>query len=82
MSERDAEIIRASDVGLYAYCAKAWRLKADGHESANAAEMAAGAEAHESHGARVALYSTLQRTSILLAALAALALGLWLLTAR
>ena len=86
MSERRAPtnsgVIRASDVGLYVYCAKAWRLKADGHESANVGEMAAGTEAHEAHGARVALYAHLQRASMALIVVAALAFMLWLVLAR
>lgn len=84
MNERPANsgIIRASDVGLYVYCAKAWRLKADGHESANAGEMAAGSEAHEAHGARVALYAALQRASAALIIIAVLAFALWLAMPR
>jgi hypothetical protein len=75
-------IIRASDIGLYVYCAKAWRLKADGHESANVGEMAAGSEAHEAHGARVALYALLQRASVALVVIAVLAFALWLVLPR
>jgi hypothetical protein len=74
------EVIRASDIGLYVFCARAWRLKFDGHESQNRAEMAAGTEAHHVHGAAVAASQRLQRLSLLLFALAVILLVLWLLS--
>lgn len=77
--EREA-VIRASEIGLYVFCARAWRLKADGYESQNYAEMAAGTEAHRAHGASVAGAQRLQRLSVLLFALAIILLGLWIVT--
>ena len=73
-------VIRASDIGLYVFCARAWRLKADGHESQNRAEMAAGTEAHRAHGAAVAGSQRLQHLSVILFALAIVLLGLWLVS--
>ncbi len=35
-------IIRASDIGSYLYCRRAWRYRKDGVESENQAELAAG----------------------------------------
>ncbi len=70
-------VIRASEIGLYVFCARAWRLKADGYESSNAAEMAAGTDAHAAHGRRVAAYQLMQRLSLALLAVAALLLALW-----
>ena len=43
-------IIRASDIGNYLYCRRAWRYRRDGVESANKAELAAGTELHRQHG--------------------------------
>jgi hypothetical protein len=43
-------IIRASDIGSYLYCRRAWRYRRDGHESANKIELAAGTELHRQHG--------------------------------
>ena len=43
-------IIRASDIGSYLYCRRAWRYRKDGIESENQAEMAAGTELHLKHG--------------------------------
>jgi hypothetical protein len=71
-------VIRASDIGLYVFCARAWRLKADGHESQNRAEMATGSEAHRAHGAAVANSQRLRRLSLILFGLAIVLLGLWL----
>ena len=73
-------VIRASDIGLYVFCARAWRLKADGYESQNRAEMVAGSEAHHAHGAAVASAQRLQRLSVILFALAIVLLGLWLVS--
>jgi hypothetical protein len=71
------EVIRASDIGLYVFCARAWRLKADGFESQNVAEMAAGSEAHAAHGRRVAASLLARRLSLVLFGLALLVLALW-----
>ena len=43
-------IIRASDIGSYLYCRRAWRYRKDGVESENQAELAAGTELHRQHG--------------------------------
>jgi len=74
------KIIRASDIGLYVFCARAWRLKAEGYESRNLAEMTAGAEAHQAHGARVVAYHRLRAASIALFAASLALLLLWALT--
>ncbi len=76
----EGEIIRASEIGLYVYCARAWRLKAEGYASQNSSEMAAGSEAHAAHGWRVFAYDLLRRASIALALMAGLVLVLWWLT--
>jgi hypothetical protein len=54
-------IIRASDIGNYLYCRRAWRYRRDGVESANQAEMSAGTELHKRHG-RSVLASLFTRT--------------------
>ena len=78
MPLRDDVTIRASDVGLYVFCARAWRLKAEGYASQNVAEMTAGTASHRRHGGRVAAYALARRLSLVLFALALLALALWL----
>ena len=71
------EVIRASDIGLYVFCARAWRLKADGYASQNVAAMEAGTAAHHAHGASVVATNRMRRLSIALFLVAAVVLVLW-----
>jgi CRISPR/Cas system-associated exonuclease Cas4 (RecB family) len=64
-------IIRASDIGSYLYCRRAWRYRKDGVESENQAELAAGTELHRQHG-RKALSATLLRSLGMILLLAAI----------
>ncbi len=74
---KDDRIIRASELGQYAFCAQAWWLgSVEGVPSANVREMDAGASAHERHGQTVQLSVWLGR-----AGLVCLALGLVMLAA-
>jgi Flp pilus assembly protein TadB len=45
--------IRASDIGSYLYCRRAWWYRLHGQESINQAELAAGTELHRAHGRKV-----------------------------
>lgn len=73
--------IRASEIGSYLYCARAWWYQRQGMQSANQAEMATGTELHRAHG-RTVIASGLTRTLGLLALLVALALLTAFCTAR
>jgi CRISPR/Cas system-associated exonuclease Cas4 (RecB family) len=74
--------IRASEVAEYVYCARAWRLRADGHEPASGHERrAAGETWHLAHGREVARARRM-RLVAKLAFIFALATGLLLLTLR
>jgi CRISPR/Cas system-associated exonuclease Cas4 (RecB family) len=64
-------IIRASEIGSYLYCRRAWRYRKDGVESENHAELAAGTELHRQHG-RKALSALLLRTLSMVLLLAAI----------
>ena len=64
-------VIRASDIGSYLYCHRAWRYRKDGVESENQAEMAAGTELHRRHG-RKTLSALLLRTLGMILLLAAI----------
>jgi CRISPR/Cas system-associated exonuclease Cas4 (RecB family) len=45
--------IRASDIGSYLYCRRAWWYRRNGYESINQAELAAGTDLHRAHGRTV-----------------------------
>lgn len=68
-------MIRASELGEYVYCARAWWLRrVQGVPSRNTAALSAGQQAHDRHGRSVAVAQTQRRLALLLAALAALLL--------
>lgn len=65
--------IRASEVGTYLYCARAWWYRQKGIESTNQTEMTAGTELHRAHGRQV-IASSLTRALALILLLVALVL--------
>jgi len=71
------KIIRASEIGSYLYCRRAWWYRHNGQEPANQAEMNAGTELHRQHG-RSVLAASLQRGLAWILLLAALTLLAWL----
>ncbi len=78
--DRPEEVIRASEVGQYAFCARAWWLgRVKGYPSANVAALGRGATRHRAHGRAVEGYHLLQRLAVALLLLAAMALVAWLL---
>jgi hypothetical protein len=65
-------VIRASELGQYAFCARAWWLgQVLGYRSTNLAAMRQGDVEHEAHGSQVVRYQRLQRLGFLLILLAA-----------
>ena len=69
------DIIRASELGEYVYCARAWWLRrVQGVPSRNVAALRSGQQAHDRHGRAVAAVQTQRRLALLLAALALLLL--------
>ena len=73
--------IRASEVGSYLFCARAWWYRQQGIEATNQAELTAGTELHRQHG-RTVIASGLTRTLALILLLVALALLVAFCTAR
>jgi hypothetical protein len=67
------KIIRASEVGTYLFCARAWWYGQKGVESVNTAEMTTGSELHRLHGRQV-LVSSLTRALAFILLLVALVL--------
>ena len=79
MSKQD-EIIRASEIGMYAFCARAWWLaQVQGYRSTNLAAMREGTARHRAHGRAVVGYHRLRWLAIALLLVAAMALAAWLL---
>jgi CRISPR/Cas system-associated exonuclease Cas4 (RecB family) len=73
--------IRASEIGSYLFCARAWWYHEQGIESTNQAEMNAGTELHRQHG-RTVIASGLTRMLAVILLLVALALLVAYCTAR
>lgn len=71
-------VIRASDIGNYLYCRRAWWYHRQGYDSANQAELAAGTELHARHGRRVIVSGFLRFVGWLVF-LAALVAGIFIL---
>jgi hypothetical protein len=75
----DVPIIRASELGQHAYCARAWWLsRVDGVQPSNTSECQAGLAAHARHGARVALGQRLSQLGAICLGLGGLFTLLWL----
>jgi len=73
--------IRASEVGSYLFCARAWWYRQHGVESTNHAELTAGTELHRQHGRKV-IAAGVTRTLAVILLLVALALLVAFCTAR
>ena len=79
----EGRVLRASEVGQYAFCARAWWLgSVEGHPSAHRGEMEAGEAVHQRHGRAVRASVALARLAYLLLALAILAALAALLTGQ
>ena len=74
-------VIRASEIGEYIYCHRAWWLgRVKGVENANRAQMDAGVLRHLAHGRAVRRAEVLQRVAFALALLAVVLGGVLLAT--
>ncbi len=73
------DIIRASEIGEYVHCNRAWWLgHVQGVENTNRAAMEAGTENHRAHGQQVQRAARMQNAALLLFVIA-LAAGVLLL---
>ena len=74
MARKPGQVIRASELGQYTYCARAWWLgRVLGYRSSNLERLAAGEAAHIRHGQKVVSSRRLQRWAYVSLALALLA---------
>ena len=61
------ELIRASEIGQYIFCERAWWLsRVQNVPSTNTAELAAGTQAHERHGRNVAQAGRVRQLGVIL----------------
>ena len=68
----DKKLIRASEIGEYVFCARAWRLRVEGVEASGWGEARErGTTWHREHGRGVRGASNLRRLAQVAAALAA-----------
>jgi len=72
---RSPNIIRASEIGTFLYCQRAWNYQREGEISANQPDMTTGTEMHAQHGRAVFTAGILRSFAYLL-----LLLGLVLAT--
>jgi CRISPR/Cas system-associated exonuclease Cas4 (RecB family) len=70
--------IRASEIGTYLYCRRAWWYRKQGVESANQSELTAGTALHRQHGRKVLAAGLLRTFGLLLLLLACTLLTVWL----
>ncbi len=73
-------VLKASEVGTYLYCKRAWWYRKRGIEPENQAELAAGTDLHLQHGRKVMAAGLLQVLGFLLLLAAAVLLILALTT--
>jgi hypothetical protein len=72
--------VTASQVGQYAFCARAWWLgTVEKREPAHRARLDAGQVMHERHGWTIALARAGTRLALILVGAAALALAAWVI---
>jgi hypothetical protein len=70
-AQPSSPVIRASELGQHAYCARSWWLeRVQGIPSANVRELASGVAAHRAHGRAVVRYHSLQKLAYALLLLA------------
>ena len=73
-------ILRASELGVFVYCQRAWWYLQRGEPNQNQAEMASGTAIHEKHGQAILVTGCLRilAVAIIIAALALLVYSLTL----
>lgn len=70
--------IRASEIGTYLYCRRAWWYRKQGVESTNQSELTAGTALHRQHGRKVLAAGLLRTFGLLLLLLACTLLTVYL----
>jgi CRISPR/Cas system-associated exonuclease Cas4 (RecB family) len=67
MNSPRSEVLRASEIAGYTYCARGWWLsRVLGYRSAHSEKMALGEASHQAHGRRVVMFRRLERVGYVL----------------
>lgn len=69
--------IRASEIGTYLYCKRAWWYQSQGIESQNQQELAGGFSYHQQHGKQVLTGVLLRVLGWLVLTVALILLAVW-----
>lgn len=72
------KIVRASEIGTYQFCHRAWWYQQQGYDPESKAEMAGGTEQHEKHGRLVLTSNCLQVIAYASLLLALLMAAIWI----
>jgi hypothetical protein len=72
-------IIRASEIGTYQFCQRAWWYQLQGYEPENKVEMTGGSELHEKHGRVVMVSNCLQLIAYSSLLLAVITATIWII---
>jgi hypothetical protein len=72
------KVIKASELGVYLYCHRAWSFQRQGMESQNQAALEAGTAFHKQHGLSVRQAGLLKALGIILLIMAAVILVAWI----
>ena len=76
------KIIRASEIGTYQYCHRAWWYQLQGYEPSNQIELAKGREFHKRHSYTVTSVGCLQVAAYGMVLLAILTALVWLIQSQ
>lgn len=63
-------VIKASEIGSFLFCRRAWWYRRQGMKSGNTARLAAGTRRHQQHSTRLAAAGWLQTAALMLLMLA------------
>jgi hypothetical protein len=65
MRNNRSDLIRASEIGEYVFCARAWKLRLDGHNPASGSlARFAGEQWHRQHGRSIRLARRLRALAV------------------